>query len=755
MQTERQILKLSRSRAVQLGNSCLVFLISFTASFGKIIGFPSSVNVAVAAVSGGHIISAFMGSALSYLLSGSLTGGIVQLASILAVAAVRVFYPQGQRREPVFDAALAAGSMLLFGCVMSVAMPSDTYTASLRMINALMCGCIVFVASTVRDRFRRSGAVDISGLNGVFIAILYIMAVSSLTALPVPILNIGRIFGTACLLLSVKRFRNIGGAVVGSLTACGVILSTPPLAQNTLLLATSGLICGAFIRFGSLLTALVFLISSLVSLVAIGVNGDTFTMFADLVVGALVFVSVPQSVLKNLLKRVVGIEGAANVAGQSTSAKLSVASRTLSSIRTQLTLVTDAIDRRSREDKLSSRVKAVVCTDCELYELCHLKNKASAEAFKALDKTANTYNSVSILDITNRLPDCIRKAYMHHSYNLLHEQMLGEKAELLRVREMRELLSQQLSTMEGMLADLSFRVGSVRSVDSGLSAAVRDHFNDLGYPNVKACVYVDNSYIRCVDIYLTASFKGDLARLTAALSDIADCDLSLPSITEFDGMTRMSFCEEPKYELEVKSYCASSGEEYSGDSFELFSDTPYRKYIVLSDGMGTGKRARLDSMFSVSLVTRLISSGMSMETAHGLINSLLRVKGWEESFATLDIVRIDLSAVSARFLKAGAAKSLLCRDGGAGAIGGQAFPPGILNDCPPNVTEVKLFEGDTVIVFSDGVSEAAAARLAASEGDEPQPLEELVRKIGINAAVKAPGERRDDVTVIGARLVKR
>ena len=719
MQTERQILKLSRSRAVQLGNSCLVFLISFTASFGKIIGFPSSVNVAVAAVSGGHIISAFMGSALSYLLYGSLTGGIVQLASILAVAAVRVFYPQGQRREPVFDAALAAGSMLLFGCVMSVAMPSDTYTASLRMINSLMCGCIVFVASTVRDRFRRSGAVDISGLNGVFIAILYIMAVSSLTALPVPILNIGRIFGTACLLLSVKRFRNIGGAVVGSLTA------------------------------------LVFLISSLVSLVAIGVNGDTFTMFADLVVGALVFVSVPQSVLKNLLKRVVGIEGAANVAGQSTSAKLSVASRTLSSIRTQLTLVTDAIDRRSREDKLSSRVKAVVCTDCELYELCHLKNKASAEAFKALDKTANTYNSVSILDITNRLPDCIRKAYMHHSYNLLHEQMLGEKAELLRVREMRELLSQQLSTMEGMLADLSFRVGSVRSVDSGLSAAVRDHFNDLGYPNVKACVYVDNSYIRCVDIYLTASFKGDLARLTAVLSDIADCDLSLPSITEFDGMTRMSFCEEPKYELEVKSYCASSGEEYSGDSFELFSDTPYRKYIVLSDGMGTGKRARLDSMFSVSLVTRLISSGMSMETAHGLINSLLRVKGWEESFATLDIVRIDLSAVSARFLKAGAAKSLLCRDGGAGAIGGQAFPPGILNDCPPNVTEVKLFEGDTVIVFSDGVSEAAAARLAASEGDEPQPLEELVRNIGINAAVKAPGERRDDVTVIGARLVKR
>ena len=82
------------------------------------------------------------------------------------------------------------------------------------------------------------------------------------------------------MLMAVRKYRNIGGAVVGALTTCGVLLCTPSLARNTLLLATSGLICGAFLQFGSLVIVLVFLAVSLVSLVAMGVNGDTFSMFA-------------------------------------------------------------------------------------------------------------------------------------------------------------------------------------------------------------------------------------------------------------------------------------------------------------------------------------------------------------------------------------------------------------------------------------------------------------------------------------------
>ena len=105
---------------------------AFTASFGKILGFPSSMNVAVAVLSGTNVIPAFLGSALAYFVSGTFSEGIVQLCAILVIGAVRLVMPSADHKDdPVFVSLLTTGSMLLFSCVMSVAMPSDTYTASL------------------------------------------------------------------------------------------------------------------------------------------------------------------------------------------------------------------------------------------------------------------------------------------------------------------------------------------------------------------------------------------------------------------------------------------------------------------------------------------------------------------------------------------------------------------------------------------------------------------------------------------------
>lgn len=164
--------------------------------------------------------------------------------------------------------------------------------------------------------------------------------------------------------------------------------------------------------------------------------------------------------------------------------------------------------------------------------------------------------------------------------------------------------------------------------------------------------------------------------------------------------------------------------------------------------MGTGKRARLDSLFSVSLVTRLIRSGMSMQTAHRLINSMLRVKGWEESFATLDIMRLELNGGTVQFLKSGAAQSFLFRDGGLKSIGGQAFPAGILAECTPDVSELKLFDGDVLLMTSDGVEDATAREILRCGGMNAQ---EIVTVLGAKALAQRTGGRRDDITIIACK----
>lgn len=62
----------------------------------------------------------------------------------------------------------------------------------------------------------------------------------------------------------------------------------------------------------------------------------------------------------------------------------------------------------------------------------------------------------------------------------------------------------------------------------------------------------------------------------------------------FSGDTvRYRLCQRPKYRLEhFTSALHASQETISGDTALLFTDNAGNPYLVLSDGMGTGKNAR-------------------------------------------------------------------------------------------------------------------------------------------------------------------
>ena len=99
----------------------------------------------------------------------------------------------------------------------------------------------------------------------------------------------------------------------------------------------------------------------------------------------------------------------------------------------------------------------------------------------------------------------------------------------------------------------------------------------------------------------------------------------------------------PPYEIEYCSsqYSAKSSEP-SGDSCGFFYDGLGNAFIYISDGMGTGKQAAVDSAIVSNLFKRLIKSGIDCESALKMINSIMLAKSDEESFATLDICRLDL-----------------------------------------------------------------------------------------------------------------
>ena len=158
------------------------------------------------------------------------------------------------------------------------------------------------------------------------------------------------------------------------------------------------------------------------------------------------------------------------------------------------------------------------------------------------------------------------------------------------------------------------------------------------------------------------------------------------------------------------------GESCSGDSFSAAMLGEDRMLLCLSDGMGTGKKAGMESEMAVDLLEQLLENGFSLTAAISMINNILLNCRSRQAPTTLDICVLDLYSGICRFAKMGAAAGYLKRGTSVSAIRGQAVPLGIISwdDMDGNMApEEQLQSGDMLIMMTDGVSEKAG--LAADE----------------------------------------
>jgi hypothetical protein len=145
-----------------------------------------------------------------------------------------------------------------------------------------------------------------------------------------------------------------------------------------------------------------------------------------------------------------------------------------------------------------------------------------------------------------------------------------------------------------------------------------------------------------------------------------------------------------------------SGDRISGDAVTSF-EADGRFYMVISDGMGSGKEAALTSGVCVTLLEKLIKSGAELETALKMLNRIIRASGRETS-TTVDIAEIDLVTGEARFIKSGAAPSFVLRDGGIFRLQSKTVPIGIIRALDAEMIKFDIAAGDTIVMVSDGAA---------------------------------------------------
>ncbi|MGE5587039.1 MAG: stage II sporulation protein E [Clostridia bacterium] len=210
------------------------------------------------------------------------------------------------------------------------------------------------------------------------------------------------------------------------------------------------------------------------------------------------------------------------------------------------------------------------------------------------------------------------------------------------------------------------------------------------------------------------------------------------------------------------SVLARGGGAVSGDTHSVIELADGRMVFVLSDGMGAGEAAAVESSTAVCMLERLLEAGFDEEFAVKTVNLILLLRSSGETFATLDVVTVDLGTGDAEFIKVGSPPSFVKTARGVRVVESATLPAGIFDAIDVERTQVKLGDGDILVMVSDGVltsmehsqgrGEWVASALSRLPSEQP---EDIARFILDKARQHCKGKAPDDMTVLVGRVYRR
>jgi len=200
------------------------------------------------------------------------------------------------------------------------------------------------------------------------------------------------------------------------------------------------------------------------------------------------------------------------------------------------------------------------------------------------------------------------------------------------------------------------------------------------------------------------------------------------------------------------------GEQVSGDNYTYSENTPGQVIMSLSDGMGSGEQASSESRRVVELTQQLLETGFSARASLKMVNTILMLTGTEQHPATLDLCCVDLHTGVLEAMKLGAAATFILGENGVDILQAQEVPAGIINPVEPALLSRKLWDGDRIIMVTDGVLDACPGV------DKEESLRELISGLPLKSPqdmaerilqFASRGTVKDDMTVLTAGIWKR
>ncbi|MFP4698329.1 MAG: stage II sporulation protein E [Eubacteriales bacterium] len=566
------------------------------------------------------------------------------------------------------------------------------------------------------------------------------------------------------------------GSIVGLLS--GLILTALGMFDPVLCGAFGiiGFTAGLFREIGKLGSAIGFLLGTILLGYYYSPELLEFDMIKALISSIIIFLIMPKQWLEidrtETSKAIVSNDYYKEKLQKITSDKLKNFANSFHKLSKTFTSIADKrIGLNQKEvNQIFDEVAEKVCKSCSMCALCWEKEfydtyKASFSILSAAEKKGHIQNSDVPKEFVNK---CIRIDDFVMTTNRLFELFKNNLSWHNKIVESRELVSEQLTGMANIIDKFTDELYANINTEKQIETEIENELKNLKIIYKDVMVVEKQNKRKEVLITIKAPEQHSICSkdIVPVINKILHKKMKLEEgsklIIEQEYCT-IKFIEERVFRsMQGIARTTKYGENVSGDNFSFFDLSNGQTILALSDGMGAGLKACKESETAVDLLEQLLEAGFDKQTAIKMINSVLVLKSNEYSFSTLDLTIIDMYTGLSEFIKIGAASTFIKRKDGVETIKSTSLPVGVLNKVDFDTSTKKLYEGDFIVMVTDGIVDADDKLI-----DKEKWIEEALTKINTKnpqeiadyilqkSVEKTNNNVKDDMTVLVSRIWKK
>ncbi len=750
----QKTLQLIRPLILQIICAGISLLAAFAPMFGNLR--PLAISFA-AAVPSPYALIVSASAAVGYALSLSMDTAVPYLITIVALGSVRAIFLTLKRSTsqlPMFAFAASAFYMVI-GMGMSVASAQDiTNTLLIFAESLLIFGLSVFLKKGLITPWRNVSAQSAEARASLlFVLMALLICLGPYGIYGVKLIHIA---AAAATLFAAMTSREHGGALVA--IAAGIALTAASSASLYVGfgIAVAGIATGFFLQDSKLLSCLIFCLAGFMGVpLAENLSAGLFFM-AELLIAAIIIMIIPSRMF-------VGINfGKQNGLGRATittlNGRLNMVANALANVGNTLTAVCERMPHNVQTySDVCDTVTNAVCKNCSNCSSCWSEKSSDVyDAFNNMQPILQSRGYVTPADLTQPLlTTCKLPKRLTSALSTMYRTSVQNRVSHNANKAMRAALTEQYNAMADSISDMASGVYMEEMPDKRKEKRIEKLFIQLGAEPLEINVSTDthgclNASVQIVRMAFTTE---ELEMLTGEVSLICRCKFNTARCENVYAATRLVFVQQTLFVPKFGVCSIAAKENISADAYKTFTDLKGCAHALLCDGMGTGKYAAVDGNLAAGLSEKLMMAGFAASEAARLVNVAMSLKGETDSGATLDAITVNLYTGKAKFFKAGAVASFLVRQGVVTVLEGDSLPIGILGNVTGRSTNIRLEQGDTVVLVSDGALAMGKSRicamLAAAGNVHPNTM---AKRIAQDAMARS--KRADDITAICLHLDK-